>query len=93
MTALYFGKTRSGWPGRLLACSRKRKPLRNSSRRTRSSGLVFFPRIPAIIRDRTAGETTSANSRDDTLFGRLVGKAELAGLIRSLDDIAAHHPE
>src|SRR5262245_9607092 len=49
----------SGLPGR-GAWIRKRKPSRWRPLRSKISGLVFFPRMPDIIRLRTSGETTSA---------------------------------
>ena len=60
IAARYFGKARSGLPGRSFTCNRNRKPFRCKALRNSSSGLVFFPRIPAIIRLRTAGSTMSA---------------------------------
>ena len=59
ITARYLGNTRSGFPGRSLACSLYRKPLAWSAFRTTNSGLVFFPRIEDIIRLRVAGSTIS----------------------------------
>ena len=60
ITALYFGNTRSGLPGRSLQYRRNRKPRRCRADRMASSGAVFVPRIPAIIRLRTSGFTMSA---------------------------------
>lgn len=59
IAARYFGKTISGRPGRPATCSRYRKPCRCSARRSASSGWVFRPRIPDIIRDRVALSTIS----------------------------------
>lgn len=57
-TAWCLGNTRSGLPGS-LACSRKRSPAQCRNLRTSSSGVVFFPRMPDIIRLRVALSTTS----------------------------------
>lgn len=59
MATLLPGRTMSGVPGRSRRCSRKRNPSANSRRRTRTSGREFLPLMPAIIRLRTAEETTS----------------------------------
>lgn len=50
----------SGRPGKPAPCSLKRKPRRCSALLTAISGRVFFPRIPAIIRDLVAVSTESA---------------------------------
>ena len=63
-TARCFAKTISGFPGNLRSCSRKRKPFACKPFRSSISGRVSTLRMPAIIRLRTAGETTSAISRD-----------------------------
>lgn len=61
-TAPNFGKTRSGFPGNSLTLSRYRNPLACRALRSRSSGAVFRPFIPAIIRDRVAESTISAKN-------------------------------
>ncbi len=60
IAARYRGKTISGRPGKLATCNRYRKPFRCSARRSVSSGWVFRPRIPDIIRDRVSLFTISA---------------------------------
>ena len=60
IAARYFGKTISGRLGKFATCNRYRKPCRCSARRSASSGWVFRPRIPDIIRDRVALSTISA---------------------------------
>lgn len=57
----YIGSTKSGFPGRWRGASRKRNPSACRCRRTISSGCVSRERIAAIIRDRTSGDTRSAN--------------------------------
>lgn len=57
--ALCFGKTMSGRPGMPATCRRYRSPRLCSARLRASSGLVSFPRIPAIILERVALSTTS----------------------------------
>src|SRR5262249_8086403 len=47
-------KTRSGLPGRSETCNRYRNPAACSRRRTTHSGLVSFPLIARIVRDRTS---------------------------------------
>lgn len=59
-TALYFGNTRSGFPGRSGTCVRYRNPAACSAVRIVFSGLVFLPRMPAIICERFTLSTTSA---------------------------------
>lgn len=49
----------SGLPGKSFLCNRNRKPRLCSRLRTSTSGLVFFPRIPDIIRLRVTASTTS----------------------------------
>ena len=58
-TAQYFGKTRSGQPLISFACTRYRSPRACSARLNTISGLVFFPLIPDIIRDRALLSTIS----------------------------------
>lgn len=58
-TAPNLGKTMSGRPGSSLSWRRNRSPRRCSALRRATSGLVFRPRIPDIIRDRVALSTTS----------------------------------
>lgn len=55
------GRTMSGVPGRSLRCRRYRYPSAKSALRTRISGFVSFPRMPAIISLRFLGETMSVN--------------------------------
>ena len=58
MAAPNLGKKRSGRPGIAPACSRYRKPHASSARRSASSGFVFLPLIPAIIREYRARHDT-----------------------------------
>ncbi len=60
MTTRCLGKMISGFPGSSRACSRNRSPKRWSPDRSRISGLVFFPRMPDIMRLRVSEETVSA---------------------------------
>lgn len=62
MTAPHFGRTRSGFPGSFLPCNRKRKPRRQSSRRTISSGLVSLAWIRDINAERVPLSITSTIS-------------------------------
>jgi hypothetical protein len=48
----HFVRTRSGFPGRSFRCRRNLKPARKSIFLSKTSGFVFFPRIPLIIRER-----------------------------------------
>lgn len=50
-------KNKSGFPGKLTALSRQPEILERTSaiRKASSVVLLFFPRIAAIVRDRTAG--------------------------------------
>lgn len=59
-TALYLGKTISGFPGRCRTWRRNRNPRENNPLRRSISGFVSFPRIPDIIRLRVARLTISA---------------------------------
>ena len=59
-TALNWRNTRSGVPGSLRSCRRYRSPRAWMARRRASSGLVFLPLIPAIMRERVARSTISA---------------------------------
>lgn len=61
MAARYRGKTISGLPGSFAECRRKRNPAPCNAFRRRTSGVVFFPLMPAIIRDRIFASTMSAN--------------------------------
>lgn len=61
MAARNFGRTMSGLPGSFAECRRKRKPAPCNAFRRRNSGVVFFPLMPAIIRDRVFASTMSAN--------------------------------
>lgn len=61
-TAPYFGRAMSGRPRIFFACSRYRKPRACNARRNCNSGIVSFPPIPAIIRDRVSLITTSVMS-------------------------------
>ena len=56
----YFGSTMSGHPGRLLTCSRNRKPIAWRAWRTVISGRVSFERMLAMIADRCSGVILSA---------------------------------
>ena len=68
MTVLYFGNTMSGCPGRVLTCSRKRKPCRNRNERTLSSGVVSFDRIWLIFQRRFSGDMRSIISVHPNMF-------------------------
>jgi hypothetical protein len=46
---------RSGLPGNVVTCVRKRRPRAWTAARVRSSGRVFFDRMRAIICDRVSG--------------------------------------
>lgn len=59
ITFLREEKTRSGVPGRFLACRRKRYPIRWTSDRTANSGFVSFERICDISRLRCSGVMVS----------------------------------
>ena len=59
ITVRYLGKTMSGLPGRSLRCSLKRNPAPCRSRRTVSSGLVFWLFTAAIVLRRCSGVRTS----------------------------------
>lgn len=61
MAARNFGRTMSGLPGSFAECRRKRNPAPCNACRRRTSGDVFFPLMPAIIRDRVFASTMSAN--------------------------------
>lgn len=58
-TALYLGKTISGFPGSLLSVILYLYPKRWSIERTASSGLVFFPRMSDIFQLRFSGDSVS----------------------------------
>lgn len=60
--ALNFRRTMSGAPASLRSWRRYLKPCACSARRKISSGFVSFPRIRAIIRERTSGSTMSIMS-------------------------------
>jgi len=62
ITALYFGSTRSGLPGKSFLCSRNRNPSAWRRLRMNSSGFVFFERIARILRERESGSCTSLTS-------------------------------
>lgn len=64
------GSTMSGVPGRSLRCSRYRYPFAKSALRTRISGFVSFPRMPAIISLRFLGETMSFNFYPNSMLSR-----------------------
>lgn len=55
--------TRSGDPGRCRACSRYRKPIAWTNRRTTISGRVSRPRTSAMISLRRDGETLSTGDQ------------------------------
>lgn len=59
IAARHLGRTMSGLPGNRPSCRRKRNPDAWRARRTSSSGLVFCPLMPAIIRDRVVLSTMS----------------------------------
>ena len=61
MAARYRGRTISGLPGSFAECRRKRNPAPCNAFRRRTSGVVFFPLMPAIIRERVFASTMSAN--------------------------------
>ncbi len=60
ITALYLGKTMSGFPGRSLTWSRNLNPFLWRRDLIWCSGLVFFPRMPDIILLRVSLSTMSA---------------------------------
>lgn len=64
MTALCFGRTRSGCPGSLREWTRYRSPRRCSADLSASSGFVFLLLMPAIIEERFSGLTMSAKSEN-----------------------------
>ena len=57
--SLYFASTRSGFPGRLGACSLNLNPLECKNRRSVISGFVFLLRIPDIRLERVFVSTMS----------------------------------
>ncbi len=59
ITALNFGKTKSGRPRMFVTCVRKRNPRQCSARRIAISGFVFLPLIAAIMRERVGWSTIS----------------------------------
>lgn len=63
ITAWCFGNVRSGFPGKSFLCNEYRNPFAKSPFLTKSSGLVFLLRMPAIIRLRFSFETISAIMR------------------------------
>lgn len=67
IAAPYFGRIRSGRPGRFRGCRRKRKPIRCNPLRTSSSGLVCSRRTEAIILDRVSGSTVSGIFRESDI--------------------------
>jgi len=69
MTASYSGSTMSGFPGSSRTCRRNRKPRWCRALRTKISGLVFRPRMPAIIRLRVAVSTMSATDSGEKQRG------------------------
>ncbi len=75
------GKTMSGAPGKSALCNLNRNPAAKRALRTSISGLVFFTRIPAIMRLRVLRSTMSIELRSSTYLGnylkpRSVGCAE-----------------
>jgi hypothetical protein len=58
ITVLYFGKTISGLPSRLLSWSLKRNPLACKNFLTSISGFVFLPFICCILKLRCSGVCT-----------------------------------
>jgi hypothetical protein len=61
-TARNFGSNKSGFPGSRWTWSRKRRPCLCRYLRTSTSGFVFFPLIPDIMRLRVERSTISAIS-------------------------------
>ena len=59
IAAFQRGNTRSGFPGSFRSWRRKRNPRACNPFRIINSGRVFVPRMPAIMRLRTSGETMS----------------------------------
>lgn len=59
MIVLYFGKTKSGLPGRLARWRRKRMPMACANLRTTISGLVSLPCTRAIRAERLSGVNLS----------------------------------
>lgn len=60
ITAFHLGSTMSGRPIIPFTCRRNRNPRRCSALRISRSGRVLLCRMPAIMRERVAGSTTSA---------------------------------
>src|ERR1039457_6988357 len=58
-TARYFGKTRSGVPGKDFRCNRYRNPSENNAFRSTTSGFVFCLLMFAMQRCRCSGVKTS----------------------------------
>jgi hypothetical protein len=63
------GRTMSGAPGKSFRCSRNRYPEAKSNLRTATSGRVFLPRMPDIIRLLDSGDTTSTMVPEENLAG------------------------
>jgi hypothetical protein len=59
MHVLYLARTISGQPGRFFTWILNLNPLRCRNRRTFNSGIVFFPLMLDIIRERVSTLTTS----------------------------------
>lgn len=59
MAARYFGRIRSGLPGRSLTCMRKRRPRACRAFLMIISGAVFLPLILDIMRDRVSASIIS----------------------------------
>jgi len=53
------GKTRSGFPGKNLACNRNLRPSRCAAKRTSSSGSVFSLRTARMMADRFSTDMQS----------------------------------
>ncbi len=87
------GRTMSGAPGKSLRCSRNRYPDAKSNLRMATSGRVFLPRMPDIIRLLDSGDTTSTMVPVEDRVGiqeeRLKGRVRLCSESRECPQQAA----
>jgi hypothetical protein len=67
------GNTRSGVPGSERTCKRYRYPREWTSRRTASSGVVFFDLTAAMMRDRSLIRANSRKSLWDLYHDSILG--------------------
>ncbi len=80
------GKTISGTPGKSVLCNLNRNPAANRALRTSISGLVFFTRMPAIMRLRVLRSTMSTDPRPSTYLGNYL---KLRGVLCAENGLAA----